>query len=431
MKIFYLLLLLTFLPCKIFAKDGFEQKTSEKLSQKFDKEDFEDDEEDEDNYEIQTGILRQLIEEKPKTEEKITDVFKPSFKNRLVFDVFSNDEYQSTDRKNEFRDTRSRGRLQSSFNFAKNFSLNTFLRLERSSQASENERRSQLSSGGGDRTFENEGISLEELNIAFKDGKHAFILGKFNLNFGSAWRWNRGIWSYDIASNYRQRSKLGVNGIYSLGDAKKNGSYRFSYALFTNDRKNFDNSIITKRDSQTKSDAVAGDTRSLESYITSLDINFDFSEREKLSYHFSYIDLAVNKRATEVPSERLKNQKGLVAGMNYKYPISEKVVLDGLVEYATIRNINGDSAVNNHYFTGNLIAKIDRKWNVTLGYAEESNSTLNKNLTEISAGYEFRDSKIFDRLLLQIGYKNQREFESNNLETRNSLGALIRYQKNF
>lgn len=409
MKKYYFFLLFGFFSCEVFAEE-----------------------------ELKPGILKQLVEENAEEiQTKESEVFHPKFTNRLVFEVVSNDEYQSTNRQDEFLDTRAKSRLYSSYNFAKYFSVNSFLKTEPSRQISETSRRNSSPNGGGDRAFENEGIFVEELNLTFNSKKHAFVLGKFDLNFGSAWRWNRGIWTYNIAERYKQKEKLGINGIYRIGDSKKNGRYEFTYAAFTNDRKNLDNSAITGRDVDSKSDGVPGDTRSLKSYTTSLDINFDFSEKEKLSYHFSYINLAVNSRASDVtPSYKIARQKCYTAGLSYKYPVFENLLLDSLVEYASIKNLGGDSDIDENYLTANAIAKFYKNWNVTLGYAQVDNSEVQatgfqRNLSEISLGYEFKKNSFFDRLLFQVGYKNQRDDFKTSLETRNVWGGFVRYQKNF
>lgn len=408
MKIFYFFLIAVFFACEVFAEED-----------------------------VNLGILKQLIlENSDEISAQETEVFKPKFNNLLIYDVSFDDEYQSTNRQDEFSETRSRGRLNSSFNFAKNLSANAFLRFGQSRQESEDIRRSALPNGGGDRTFENEGLFVEELNLTYDGKKHAFVLGKFNPNFGSAWRFNRGLWAYEIAEGYRQREKLGVNGLYRIGDSKKTGRYEFGYAFFTNDRKNFDNSTITGRDSARKSDAAVGDTRSLSSYVGSLDIDFDFAPKERLTYHFAYENLAANNRASAVSPAKIADEKAWVFGMNYKYPLQDFLVLDGLFEYAEVKNFGGNSDAQEDYLTSNLIARFNSNWRVTLGYAKQHYAMLgadsyDKNLTEISFGYEFGKNAFFDRLIFQAGYKNQRDNFKTSLESRNVLGALVRYQKGF
>jgi hypothetical protein len=356
--------------------------------------------------------------------------FKPNLTNNLVYDVRFNDEYQGTNPQDEFSNASSKGRLYSSLNFTKNFALNSFLKIEPSNKLAQN-------NNGKNRAFQNESLFFEELNFTYNSKKFAAILGKFDLNFGSAWIFNRGIWASELAQNYQQKEKLGVGGVYRAGNSKTIGGYNFSLTSFTNDRKNLDNSIITSRESDSKSSNKAGDTRNLgQSYNAAVDINFDFSEQEKLAYHFSYLNLAVNKRGSLLDLSKISNQKSWAAGMNYKYLVAQNFALDALLEYVSSKNVGGNSDAKENYFTGNVIGKIYQNWNVTLAYAKRDFSQIaatgfEQDLAEISAGYEFKKNICFDKLLIQAGYKNQRDDYKTNLQTRNVLGILLRYQKSF
>ena len=233
---------------------------------------------------------------------------------------------------------------------------------------------------------------------------------------------------------------MGFGGIYRVGDIRKTGQYELGFSAFTNDRKNLDNAIFSKRDSAHKSDAKPGDTRSLKSYVASLDVKFDFGEnfgsKEKLSYHFAYTNLAVNSNMSSVTSNKIADQKGFVAGLNYEYPLAENFALDALLEFEKTKNLNGDGDISEHYLTSSLITKIYHNWNVTLGYAERDNSHVDQdgfkqNTSEISFGYDFDKTILFDKLTIQAGYKNQRTDNKTNLNVQNVLGVLLRYYKNF
>jgi hypothetical protein len=384
------------------------------------------------------GVMRGLIEKRTDHFDLYSkdSSFKPNIKNRLILDLNADRNYQATNRRNEFSDTSVNARFFSTFNLSRNFFVNSFLRLQEARQISEAQRRAMTPDGGGNRSFENHGLAFEELVLAF-DSKHfAAIAGKFNPNYGVAWRQGRGIWNHQISELYRQQEKLGFSTILRAGSAKKTGEYDFGFSVFTNDRKNLDNSIITKRDSDSKRDAKPGDTRALTSYVTSLDVEFDFAEKEKLTYHFAYMNLAVNERVSQVSQNKIDDQKGFVASMNYKYPLSENFVLDGLVEFNDTRNLNENSDVSEKYLIGSLVTKIYKNWNTTFGYSSLQNIGANaygfdQNLSEISFGYDFDKTILFDRLTAQLGYRNRRLNYKTSLETENSAGVLLRYYKAF
>jgi hypothetical protein len=399
MKKFFLILLLIF-PAESFCQDSYFQ-----------------------------GLWPNLV-------NKEYNVNEPMFSNRIVSDVNLDHRYNSTNRKDEYNDTATVARLSSKIKLNKNFSLNGRFSLNRISTADEDGRRSASSDGGGDRAFENSGIAIRELNLSYAKKDVALVAGKFTPDFGTAWRWGRGIWSNDLANNYRQGEKLGLGGIYKMGDKQKTGRYNFGFSAFTNDRKNLDNSLINKRDSNHKYDAKPGDTRSLESYVASLDINFDFKNNEELSYHFAYLNLAVNERSSQVTPTKIDDQKGFVAGGKYRYPINDNFLFDGLLEYVDMKNVDGDSDINEKYFNASFVGEIYQNWNTTLAFANRKNVEIDQNgfdqnLSEISFGYKLNKNRFFDQLLLQVGYKNLRTNYKTSLDVQNSYGVLARYIKSF
>lgn len=352
---------------------------------------------------------------------------KIKFRNEIAYDINFDDNYQSTNRNDEYKSTKSIGRLYSNLNFAKNLSLNSTIQLERIAN----------DVVGKDRTFDREGIYLRELNLAYDNKKHGFVIGKFDLNFGKAWNFNRGIAGHEIAQNYRQGEKIGFGQILRIGDLKKTGRYQLSYSFFKNDRKYLDNSIITKRNNSSKDEALPGDENMFKSYIISADIDFDFENQRKLFYHFSYLNLGVREKFSNVADKnKIDDQNNFVASMNYIHPFSQNFILDSLIEYVDVRNYQGNADIYEKYLTLNGILRIYQNYNLTLSHATRQNVQVNasgfdESVDEISMGYEFIKSEFFDKLTLQLGYKHQRNDFKTSLETKNSLIALVRYQKKF
>jgi hypothetical protein len=354
---------------------------------------------------------------------------------KLISDIDLNHYYDATDKKDEYNDANLISRFNSKIKINKNIFVNSNFLLTRMESAKEDDKRN-ASQNAGDRSFENLGIVTRELAISYSDKKKALIAGKFNPNFGTAWRWGRGIWARDLAQNYRQLEKLGIGAIYKLGDKEKTGRYNFGFSAFTNDRKNLDNSLINDRDSDGKDDQKAGNKKSLQSYIASLDVNFDFKNGEELSYHFAYQNLAFNKNVNNISGAKINNQKGFVFGSNYRYPINNKIILDGLLEYTDLKNLDGNPNISEKYFNANIVAEIYHNWNITLANSNRKNikaheNSFNQNLSEISFGYKFNKNRFFDQLLFQAGYKKLRNDYKTSFDEINSLGILVRYIKSF
>lgn len=383
------------------------------------------------------GVLSSMAREtNPQKVPQLEKKPKARMFTQVIVDVKYDDTHHANNRADEYSQTTGRIRLFNKIWLTDSLSLNTRATVKGIDNAGENARRSADSHGGGDRTFENTGVILRELNLVWDQKNYALMAGKFNLNFGNAWMWNRGLWIHDLANNYRQMEKLGFSGIYRLGNSSKTGQYNFSFSSFTNDRKNLDNSLLVNRDSDHKSDATPGDTGSLQSYNAALDVIFDFAPKERLTYHFAFLNLAVNGRASAVAQDKIADQQSYVLNMNYKYPLPQDMGLEAFVEYVNTINLNGNSNYREKYLTLNLIAKLDKNWSILTGNSNRQQVELggdgyDQRLTEISLGYEFPKTDFFDKLTIQGGFRSQRNNPKTSIDKENGVGLLLRYYKDF
>jgi hypothetical protein len=392
------------------------------------------------NYYSNLGIYKDIVEDEG---EEFFGNFSPKILNRLVVDGDLKRNFKATRNNDEFIESSAKVRFFNNIHLNKNISVNSYLKLQDVNSLNPLSQNSGNQNNGQNRYFKDLGLFAEEINLRYlyenstKKIGNNFILGKFNLGFGSAWRWDRGLWIHSLAESYKQVEKLGFANVLQLGDPVKTGQYNLGFSVFTNDRKNFDNALFADKSSQSKNSAIPGDTRSLQSFNFSLDVNFDFAKNEKLSYHFSYLNLAVNSRNSQVNPYKIADQKGLVYGINYKYPLNQNFEIDTLVEYSKINNFLGNSDRLRSYLTANAILRYSQSWSLLVGNSRLKDRDynaigFNENLSEISLGYEFKKNNYFDKLTVQIGYKNNRISNMNNIvEKQNSQGLLLRYYKNF
>jgi hypothetical protein len=378
--------------------------------------------------EVFTGKQRSISEDEPK----------PSiFHNRIVADLSFRDNYKSKNINNQFADTDANIRLISSIDISKNLELNSFMRLGRFDTLRQDSRRSSSDHGGGDRTLENPDIIIGELNLKYSYLNSAIIAGKFSGNFGSAWRWNRGIWIHKIPAQYSLNNKLGFVGVHKVGDAKTVGLYNLSLSIFTNDHTGLDQTLFRKIKVESSPRYKAGDTKKLDSFSLASDINFDFADGEKLSYHLAYSSLDINSNNLNINPSRIAKQKGLVFGIDYIMPIKKYLDFKNILEYAKIENIDGDSDVADHYFSSNFILTFDKKYSLLFGNSNHQRkkyigNSFHENTTETNIGYEFTANDFFDRLILQAGYQYSTSQTVTQQKQRfSSIGCLLRYYKNF
>lgn len=365
-----------------------------------------------------------------------SEIFNFKTNHRFVSDVSLFDNFKATNRQDKFLDSQLGARLYSNFQLTKNFEIYSYARLTRLDNDKTIAQRSSSVDGGGNRNFENLGIYLPEINLRNRYKNNLLILGKFTPDFGNGWRWDRGIWVQNIPSQYKQNEKIGIAEIYSIGDGKKTGLYDFAISFFTNSRGSIDNSLFAQRDSGSFELARAGGTNSPQSFNLSTNVSFDFGPEEKLAYHFSYLDLAVNKNATLVPKNKLAHQKGAAYGINYKYPVKHFLKLYSMIEYVEMKNMDGNSDILSRYLTASLGAKFFNRWTMMIGNANHKTQNLaalgsNETITEVNFGYDCPKTIFFDRFTAQIGYQKMRNDNKLYIDNRHALGLIIRYYKNF
>ncbi len=396
------------------------------------------------SYYSNLGIYKDIVEDKKENFfSNFGDKNLNRILNRLVIDAGVDHNFKSTKDNNEFNETSAKIRFFNNIHLNKSISLNSYFKLQDVKSLNNISPNKPAHHDGTNRFFDDVGLFAEEINLRYlyenseKKIGNNFILGKFNLGFGSAWRWDRGLWIHSLAEDYKQVEKIGIANVLQIGDAVKTGQYNIGFSLFTNDRKNLDNALFASKFSDNKSSAIPGDTRSLKSYNISIDINFDFAKKEKLSYHFSYLNLAVNGRNSQVNPNKIADQQASAYGLNYKYPLGPKFEIDAQVEYSKINNFLGDSNRLRSYLTANAIFKYDEVWSLLIGNSRLKDRNysaigFNQNLSEISLGYEFKKNVYYDKITVQIGYKNNRiAFMNQIVEKQNSQGLLVRYYKNF
>ncbi len=359
--------------------------------------------------------------------------------SRIYAENFFEDRYQNTKSNEEFKISGTRFDIVSQAFYNKNwFAYFNYRIQEDPIQQSEAQRINNANQSAGDKFFENHFGLTRELYVGYENDDFRIYGGKFRTAFGRAWFLGRGIWTQDLAINYMQLENLGFGGVVKAGNEKTAGKYEFGFSAFTKDTKNLDNSQITNRDSFNKANGDAAHERSLGSYTANIDVNFDFSENEKLFYRFAYTNLKVNSNqaVSRIQANKIEDQQGFAATMIYQYPLLQNVELDYLAEFVDMKNVNGDADISDQYFNTSAIFNLRKNWNLTFGYASKRNIIHGENgedqqFSEISAGYSFFNNLLFDKLQIQVGHRHLRTDLKTELDKKNSYALMIRYIKWF
>jgi hypothetical protein len=229
------------------------------------------------------------------------------------------------------------------------------------------------------------GLVVEEIKGDFKNEAMNFFLGKYNPTFGKAWKRERrmGVFTRDFTEDYELRENLALGLAALLDDG---GAITLN--LFFNDTTGMSNSAINRRGKNKSSNNVAGNNNNLSSYsITAAGNNF--FEIEDLSYNFGYRDLDVENESG------VDNEKGFVAGLEYKIPINYKTFFVPFFEIVKLNNFEGVGGQDIIYTTTSLAINYSN-WSAGVGgvlrdIKRRGTADFTDTQTHYFVGYNFRN----------------------------------------
>jgi hypothetical protein len=272
---------------------------------------------------------------------------------------------------------------------------------------------------GEDTEFENEGLYVEEIKLAYSGDNFGVFAGKYNPTFGTAWDLAPGIYGTDFAEDYELTERIGFGGSYNF-ESEQAGSHTVTGNVFFLDTTALSESTITNRGQTDKSDGGISNTEDFSSFSLTLDSEKIMSV-EGLNTHIGYY----NQSEGDVDVE-LNNEVGYAIGANYTFPISENFVTTVLGEWVGIKDAGGSNDRVN-YLTTSLGLTVDDKWNFAASYTNRNTSVdggadIDDHLYQISAGYAFDNGFSAD-----VGYRGSKESD---VDTH-ILGGLVAYTYKF
>lgn len=333
----------------------------------------------------------------------------PYFTGEAVFELQTEEGYDSDDKDNERNNTFWRTEVSPKLSFNRHVFMDGLLVMEPVQE-----------SDPGDNNFlDNEGVYIQELKLNYNKGPYAFFVGKFNPGFGIAWDYGRGIWSEEFAEDYQIIEKLGVGGSYTL-KTEKAGEHKLTASTFFTDTTGLSESVITGRGNVDKDDGGAANTEDFSSFVISLEGD-GVAGVKNLYYQLAFRHLAQGDADAEGDDEQ-----GVAATLGYVFPVVDNVEMDALLEYANIHHFDAGME-DREYLSGSLVTRFFENWNVTVGYTKrnvepEGEVDINDHLLQATGGYDFGNG-----LTLDAGWLGT---EESDVDT-NIIGALARYTVGF
>lgn len=237
--------------------------------------------------------------------------------------------------------------------------------------------------------FDENGLLVEELKIEFENEDLRAFAGKFDPNFGSAWRKSKriGVFAAQMTEDYNLREKLGV-GVTALLE-----NSNITVNAFKNDNTALSRSVLNDRGRFNNNKAIAGNAGIFSSYAISME-GENFLTVENLFYNLGYRSLGVGD------VEGSAREQGYVFGTEYLYEITRDSAVIPFLEVVRINNFTGEKNRNATYATLAVIGKYS-SWTGSISFIKRDikkpqQRNINDRQLQFSVGYKFSDNFTID-----------------------------------
>lgn len=323
-----------------------------------------------------------------------------------------------------FNNTYTEPELEWFVNVGQYFSINSLVKMEQVRSVTESS------------AFRSEGAYVEQLYGTFTFNPVEIYGGKIHPRFGRAWDETPGLYGTDFAEDYELVEKIGVGGAVTANVA---GLHTLAAESFFNDTSFLSNSLfsrprITDDDvlrpgRARRSDGGAGNTGSLDNFAVSL-TGAHMPLLKGLSYTLGW-------SRQEHGDDGTLNETSYVAGLMWEYPLTRRVTVIPMVEYAHVKN-QGGADLTADYITVGLGAELGQGWSASAHATirpiddDATPDEYTDHLIGFSVGYDLgarlkRYSLLLAGLGLEAGYKHERVAREN----LNTIGALLTYERKF
>jgi hypothetical protein len=269
-----------------------------------------------------------------------------------------------------------------------------------------------------DRVFEDHGMYIADLELAFERDWFRFHAGKYTVNFGRAWDITPGVYGTDFAEDYELAERIGFGASVTIGNSAV-GSHTIGIDTFFLDTSILAESAPQRRDRTFLSQGGPANTEDFSSFGISLD-GADMPYLPGLSYHIAYAHQAPGKEGGDSEPNRL-----VALGLAYSFEYAG-FTFNPMIEY--VKNVNAEGVRDQETSYGTIGLGVEwGRWNAAIAntwrYTHVPGGTDNDdNNFQISAGYAFDFG-----LSVDLGWKLTEEAQ---IESQ-TFGILAAYSYEF
>lgn len=288
--------------------------------------------------------------------------------------------------------------------------------------------------------FRAEGLRVSELYATIYLDPVRLYGGKIHPRFGKAWDINAGLYGSDFAEEYELEEKLGIGLAIDL-NGPVFGRHTLAVETFVEDTSFLSNSIfarprITDADvirprRLRRSDGGVGNTGTLfDNFTITLDGD-KIAGLPGFAYNFGF-ERRGGSRVGGEPTER-----GFVAGFNWEVPLTSRITVTPLLEFAWQRN-SGGVAGGTKWLTAGLDVELGKGWGASLygTLRPVKDKTMPDKFTDHLLGFSVRhdlgallkrEARWLNGLGIEAGYKHERVARAN----LNTIGIALTYERSF
>ena len=343
---------------------------------------------------------------------------------RLLLTLQSDQTLNSSGGVKPFNNTYSEPEFEGFVNFGQHFAINSLVKMEQVRSVTESS------------AFRAEGAYVEQLYAIATFKPVELYGGKIHPRFAKGWDSTPGLYGTDFDEDYELTEKIGVGGSVT---ADFFGTHTLSVESFFNDTSFLSNSLFSRpsiNDSDVlrpgharRTDGGAGNTGDFDNFDVVLE-GGDLPHLKGLAYNLGW------SRQKHGNSDE-KNENAYVAGLAWEYPLTSRMTIVPMFEYAHISN-QGGADVTADYITVGLGAALG------LGWSASAHATIRPvddhaaaddytdHLVGFSVGYDLgsrlkKVAPLLDGLGIEAGYKHERVAREN----LNTIGAVLTYERKF
>ncbi len=271
---------------------------------------------------------------------------------------------------------------------------------------------------GEDRVFEDQGLFLEDLYLAYERDWFRLKGGKFTPNFGIAWEEAPGVYGTDFAeAGYEIAERIGV-GMSVSYEHERFGAHRLSASTFFLDTSVLAQSTLKGRGTTGLADGGVSNTENFSSFAIALD-GGNIAPLAGFRYHLAYIQ---QRRGRGNDAD----ETGFAIAATHVVKVGVGFELHPLIEYVRFDDADGTEGQDREFLT--IAGKLTwRRWNMAVSYTgrdtdSADGTSVDDESLQISAGYAFESG-----LTVDLGW---RHLEESRIETM-GVGALVAYAVEF